>query len=107
MVKLPVELGHAAPLPVSDQLPVAMPSESVVPTIVPVTELPSPPRVKVFPPDDTVNVIDPVTVLLAIFWVNAMFPLTVPPSMGKHEFELSLRNSKLEMLKSPLPPTVN
>jgi hypothetical protein len=106
MLKLPVAFGHAPPLPASDQLPIALPSESVVPTMVPVTELPVGSRVSVFPPDVTVNIIVPFTVLLAIFWVNpGMLPLMVPPLMGKHEFEF--RNSKLDMLNESSLFTVN
>ena len=66
-----------------------------------------PVRLSVLLDEVTLNVMVPVTPLVAIFWVKTMFPLMVPPLMGKHEPGLSLRNSKFEMLRSPLLPTVN
>ena len=110
MVKLPLAFTHPpVPLPANDHVPVAMPSERVLPTIVPVTEVPF--SVSVFPPAVTMKVMVPVTPLVAIFWVRSIDPLTDPPLIGKQEFWLTLvstlRNSKFEMLKAPLPPTVN
>ena len=91
MVKLPDAPVQPVP-PLSDQVPVAAPPESVVPLIVPVTVLLVKVRVLAFP--TTVNVMLPVTASVAMFSVRSIDPLTVPPlesgSMGKQL--LMLRN---------------